>query len=1410
MQNLDEIDFHQIRTLEGGQDVAFEEFCCQIARRTKDVPLGSKFIRYRGAGGDGGVECVWQLSNGEEWGWQAKYIFTLDKAQLDRSVKTALTIHPKLTRYTVCLPFNFTGPTGRRGKSDAEKYAEYEQEWQMLAERRGMRVKFGRLCKSELLDELLKFDPNYGRLRFWFDAVRFGDKWFENHLKDTTKAAEPRYTPALTVKVPVAAAFEALGRTSRWEQSVCRLAKKIDEAIERWSRSYSEKRLGPEELDFPFAARESAELLGARLSTIRKALKNLLMYSRATKLISELSRLVGEARELASKCLSTAIEDLEAKYGKGVADSVGFRQYMAEYMVSFPARHVDAARDVEATLEQLYDWLNETEACLPMSHAMLLLGPAGVGKTHAICDIALDRHRRELRSIVLLGERFNYVSGEPWERIRSLLGLSTGISRDELFGILDAAGESTGYPCIIFVDALNETKPRKFWYDSLSSLVEQVSNYDWLKLCVSCRSTYYDDVIASNVRIPEVEHTGFAGIEFDACLEFFHFYGLEPPSMPLMQPEFSNPLFLRLTCESLKDAGVKRLPEETMSISRVISYFLNSKNEKLAQVLNYNRKERFVHKALDLFISAMQEAKTRCLPWSTAKELVDSIWPPLQRSSSLFDHLIMEGLIREDRVVDPSTTGTQEVIFISFERLAEYLLAEKYVAEMSKESLHAAFAPEGTLNFTISDDDALRENRGLLEALSVQIPDKYGLELSEVVGERSSDPAITLAVVESLVWRADGSIGRKTEEIVKMALGNAKTFASAMETLFALSSRSGNPLNALWFHSHFSSIPMPDRDAALCPYLHNTYGKRRGLDRLLRWSLDVDLAAVSHETAELWSTQLCWFCTSSDRRIRDHATKGIVRIMESHVANWPQIIKRFCRVDDEYVIERCLAAAYGSLIRANRDDAIREAALTIYEVFFKNGLLPQNAMVRDYARLVLELAAIRNLLPEHVGFEHFRPPYKSEWPLHWPEETFVEQYKDSYKELPKLYRSCLHDDFAVYTVPGALEAYEGLQMPQAQRWIFKHVLDMGYTTSRFANFDGYMLAKYGPGRAKPPWAERIGKKYQWIALYRLMARVADNLRKESFSWDPSPSSVPALQALEERNIDPTILIKGEQRTESPAWWAPIDYGFKAVDTLSDNKWLDVIDFPDSAAMLKVVDPSGGREWAVLEAHLNWRSKSNDDAENRYPYRHIWMQLRSYFVRRADYRKCWNWLCRQNFMGRWMPEGFDLHDGFLGEYPWGLPFAQFFEQMGKGRADSNTPCVMMPTTHSVSCNYEFDAYQQGNIDVLVPAQVFFTQDNLHWDGVSGYRSDSGKLCFTYPAALDAGPSALLVDLKHLAEFLEKNNLVLAWTILAEKRCIDGFTTQDLGYAEHSRAHMLIDGKIKSSKGITHRVRPRTKP
>ncbi len=160
-ETMPEIDFTRIRTLGEGQNEAFEELCCQLARRDDGVPPGSTPRRIRGAGGDGGVEFLWVLPGGEKRGIQAKFFENLKgkKPQLEESFKQAIANHPELRRYTFCFPFQLGGPTGARASergrqrtSETVKLEGWIAEWESFAASEGVEVTIGWWDATELTE----------------------------------------------------------------------------------------------------------------------------------------------------------------------------------------------------------------------------------------------------------------------------------------------------------------------------------------------------------------------------------------------------------------------------------------------------------------------------------------------------------------------------------------------------------------------------------------------------------------------------------------------------------------------------------------------------------------------------------------------------------------------------------------------------------------------------------------------------------------------------------------------------------------------------------------------------------------------------------------------------------------------------------------------------------------------------------------------------------------------------------------------------------------------------------------------------------------------------------------------------------------------------------------------------------
>ncbi len=206
------LDWKAIRPLNGSQAAGFEELCAQLART--ESPAGAKFER-KGTP-DAGVECFCALSDNTEWGWQTKYFTTLGDsqfAQLDGSVKTALSRHSSLTRYFVCVPLDRPDARVDGKKSAMERWNERVSKWERRAQESSRHVDFVWWGSSELIERLARTE-HVGRVFFWFGQRGFDQSWFNARLREALDSAGPRYTPPVHVDLPIAKDLECFGRTA--------------------------------------------------------------------------------------------------------------------------------------------------------------------------------------------------------------------------------------------------------------------------------------------------------------------------------------------------------------------------------------------------------------------------------------------------------------------------------------------------------------------------------------------------------------------------------------------------------------------------------------------------------------------------------------------------------------------------------------------------------------------------------------------------------------------------------------------------------------------------------------------------------------------------------------------------------------------------------------------------------------------------------------------------------------------------------------------------------------------------------------------------------------------------------------------------------------------------------------------
>lgn len=1336
--NIPDIDFTRIRSLgPGGQRDGYEQFICQqVAQEPPED--GSKFVSLHGAGGDGGVECCWTLVNGAEYGWQAKYWNThgdVSKAQLDKSVKAALDQHPKLTKYTIAIPTDPTGRTGGRGKSLLEKIEDpggWLEGWQKMATDRGRNVEFEFEWETNIVTRLNRVDASGIQRRYWFDVDVLAPQWWDDRLEEAAAAARPRYTPELNVEIPAAQSIAALCSDNEWWQVVLGQVDEVSKAVDLLR--YADNEVLAADIN---AARGAA-------ATVTDAL-NAWHTSRTTAGFDNLAQALDAASAVVRVQEALEVEAMDNKHGKW--DNENWRQWQREYMTRFPAAAVDALRELGKKLSGAIGLLISPVGRLAGTQVALMTGPAGIGKTYLAIDAVNRRLAKGRPSVMMHGRWFK--NHEPLAHLRDLLQMPSDLTSEETIALLDESARAAGAPVLLVIDALNDTRPRSLWRDNLDRLISIVGRYSRVRLLLTARTHYVTQVLPSGSVLPRFEHTGFEGVEFEAVSEYAAFYGLEAPTSPPIHGEFDNPLYLRLVCEALQANSRLSLDQANMGLDELAKMVLDNANVIISDRIDASPSDRVVHRAMHALAAAIADEGGDRLTRASAQAILTPIWSDGSAEKSLLDGLIAQGLIEEDVIPDGSPYGV-DIIAITFERIGHHLIVSDALAGVT-DAAGVRDQLAGRLGHLIGMGGTV--DVGILEATSVVVAERFGLELTEFEPGIGDVDAIAAAVIAGTGWRSVSSITDKTGDIIVDALTSEATFDAGLTMLFRLAARPGHPLNADFLHGFLNRWNMGARDQFLLGWLHTTHGTSGVVDRLIRWALEKSLHPVGKDTTRLWVTALLWTTSATDRRVREPATVAAARLLTRHPGEAAGLLERFSVVNDEWVVERALEVAYSALLANGSDADWTAAAEVVWTNFFSSPAdLTPNAAVRDAARCILEAARDRATLPEGVTVEQFRPPYASAWPLEWPTEGEIAVYKTP--DYPKLVHSTTQDDFYRYKLEYDLKDRPGIDVPAAARWVVAEVTRLGYRPEWHAGFDGYVLGKYGAGRGKPKWIERIGKKYQWIALNRLIGSVSDHAPKTPNSWDPPSAPVPGPATTVSRQIDPTVT-EFEPAGNAPRPWVP-GYDWTPAAAKADAQW--VADDTDLPAIALTDAEHGGHPFTVLSGYYEW----NDSTDHSGRTRKIWTHLYAHLVSTADLPAALAELEGRDLLGHGLSNLPQTHDGYVGEFPYGHHHGESIHVVNhESRHPLSVPT--QPAAWDILGEYEYAPGDHETISLVAPAPEFFghAPGELHWNGRNGWTDKTGRLTAVLRHTVKAGQNELLVDAGWLEQWLTAEQKSLIW-------------------------------------------------
>jgi hypothetical protein len=1189
--------------------------------------------------------------------------------------------------------------------------------------------------------------------------------WLQKRLNDAKAQAGKRYSPELSVNVPAFTALEAFTHQDTWTEKTKRYLEELNENIQKWNTHVS----NADEL--PENSHQIIQNITEHIVLLNSILNEPVDPLPSTN-VQTVSLQVSNLIENTIKIEEIFLNELLEEHGQN-ADTPQFRQFQAEYQCEFPAAKLDTSRDLLKCLHTIAEWVNSPEFLLPKSQFMLLRGCAGVGKTHAIVDHALHSSKTGQVCLVFYGEDFT--GDEPWKIIVNKLGLSSNVTRDELWGMIDSAAETTGKPAIIYIDALNESPEMQKWKTSwLAPLCQQITHFSCLKLCVSCRDTYFDEVFDDRNQWVEFEHNGFFGCEFYAIKQFFEFYKLEPPTTPLLQPEFTNPLFLHLVCQAIQSLESRSIPLGTLGFTDILRLLLEEKNKRIAKVCRYDGRNDKVTEAVNALAKKMAEEKTRLLSREAAEETVHRIFYIDDSERSLFIQLEKEGLIALIEHRSRPLAPKQWFCRFTFERVADFLIALFLLEGIEFSQLRDIVA-------SYSDNETFTEHQGLLEAFSIILPEKFQIELSDIISNLDRYKFLLPIISSGFQWRAIESFSEKAQDLVFEGLSNSNCCATILNCLFGIAVIPNHPLNAEFIDDLLNQQNLTTRDPFWCALLHEDFDNKGGAWRLIEWSIKADLSPFSEETSCLWALFLSWCCAASDRRVRDRATKGLTRLFISQ----PRIINitllRFIDIDDDYVLERVSLAAYSSILLANDNDLLQDVANTIYTHVFDIGNICENALIRDWLRLIIELAYSRHLLNDTISINKCRSPYNSQLipiPLEEDIAHLIEQ--DAFgrnMNLDEFPDGFGETDFAKYVLGSkVLRHYDldaiGINQKQIHRWFIKSVSELGYPgfNEKCYNYDRHLLAKYGGGRGRPTWAERLGKKYYWILLHRLAGILADHLPRNIDSWE-NETSFPRLQGIDLRDIDPTDLRAFSSKAEINAeWYQPIDYNFDIAFDSSHEEWIALQDFP---ALEQIVNITDNQEEQWFHLWLSFSLKKNISS-TQYPYRNLETDIRTAFIPYSDIESIKEQLSNTHFFADLdIPHDYRL---LMAEYPNTLSCTQRLETgelsledelLGTENAHFTVISLLRGNEWEYDCTQGEDEYVP-NFNVPAPDLVNFS--NLTWDGQSSWLDESNTIQITEIST--ESNSSVLIKTDYLKNFLQTSSLALILIGYQRKFLVNG--------------------------------------
>lgn len=333
----------------------------------------------------------------------------------------------------------------------------------------------------------------------------------------------------------------------------------------------------------------------------------------------------------------------------------------------------------------------------------------------------------------------------------------------------------------------------------------------------------------------------------------------------------------------------------------------------------------------------------------------------------------------------------------------------------------------------------------------------------------------------------------------------------------------------------------------------------------------------------------------------------------------------FSDVNDPYIIQRLYGIAFGACVKRNSEnkEIFKSLVEFVFKDIFDKDMVYPDILLRDYARLIIERYLIEYPDEEKdYEIEKIKPSYKS-MPIPDIEDQKY-QDKDFKKGLFFIQHSMqfegigMYGDFGRYVFQSALQNFEVDDYKIFNYAMYYIINELGYKGDLFDDYDSF-VGRFSYDRHWVLKTERIGKKYQWITMYNILARISDYYpMKNRFSMEEERVLYDGPWEPYVKDFDPTLNEHNLSCDDAPYFQQVDNHIKKSIQeknyvkddmTFDEDKWVksSSIFWKYQKDDLLLTDDAGN-QWIVLSKHAD--TGREDLAFDKLL---IWNWLYGYFV-----------------------------------------------------------------------------------------------------------------------------------------------------------------------------------------------------